>query len=138
MLCLNRKCPRGLPSLSILCLAVLTIIATAQAQTFQYSRGWTNGKRSGLASPIGLLDLENGYLNPEMSELSLLPGHLQMNLSPQARLRTLDYNQVRSFYICFTHINMPPTCHLYLKNRCIILPHCSSQTLRSRLEPQLH
>ncbi|ODM93598.1 Pro-corazonin [Orchesella cincta] len=93
----SRKFSRTYMSWTALCVLSLYIIATAHAQTFQYSRGWTNGKRSGPtggAPAVGLVDLENAYLAPEASDLGLtFPGHIQMNLSPQARLRTLDYNQ---------------------------------------------
>lgn len=110
----HRKCPRWVVSWSIVCLAVLSIIATSHAQTFQYSRGWTNGKRSGPVAPIGLVDLENGYLNPEMSELDLLPGHIQMSLSPQARLRTLDYNQVNDTFLQILILSIS-------SSRCVIV-----------------
>ncbi|CAL8081509.1 unnamed protein product [Orchesella dallaii] len=93
----SRKLSRTCISWTALCLLALYIISTTNAQTFQYSRGWTNGKRSGPtggAPAVGLVDLDNGYLSPEGSDLGLaFPGHIQMNLSPQARLRTLDYNQ---------------------------------------------
>lgn len=87
-------------------LVMLMLVVSAEAQTFQYSRGWTNGKRSGgggngvggggvyggPSSVLGPYDLEaNGLLSTDPLEVILPPGHLQMSLNPALRLRPGDY-----------------------------------------------
>lgn len=37
--------------------AVLAALSAADGQTFQYSRGWTNGKRNGLGGGNGIYEL---------------------------------------------------------------------------------
>jgi hypothetical protein len=85
---------------------MLYLVVSAEAQTFQYSRGWTNGKRSGMnlgplgvyggaSSVLGPYDLEaNGILGSDPLEVIIPPGHLQMSLNPNLRHRG-EYGQVR-------------------------------------------
>lgn len=80
----------------LLLLVGATLLATAEAQTFQYSRGWTNGKRSGGYGVGGPYDLGTGegMLGVDPLEVIIPPGHLQMSLNPQSRYRAGEYTQV--------------------------------------------
>ncbi|CAG7838673.1 unnamed protein product [Allacma fusca] len=80
---------------------LVVIVASCQAQTFQYSRGWTNGKRSG-SSPVGytygqglsqLVDLENSLVGVPLEEPSVAMPGLHMNLNTQGRVRPADFSQ---------------------------------------------
>ncbi|OXA38095.1 uncharacterized protein LOC110862025 [Folsomia candida] len=79
----------------LLLLVGATLLATAEAQTFQYSRGWTNGKRSGGYGVGGPYDLGTGegMLGVDPLEVIIPPGHLQMSLNPQSRYRAGEYTQ---------------------------------------------
>jgi hypothetical protein len=70
------------------------MLASSEAQTFQYSRGWTNGKRSGVIGMSPYEAIESGLVGVDPLDVIIPPGRLQMNLVPQGRFRSVDYNQV--------------------------------------------
>ena len=106
-------------------LAFLVLVAVGcQGQTFQYSRGWTNGKRGGGYPPVSsssagsspgastggqspVFDIDNGLVGVGLPlEDSAVPvplsvGALRMGLNngPQGRLRSMDYAQVTKIYM---------------------------------------
>lgn len=82
---------------------LIMMVASCQAQTFQYSRGWTNGKRSGpnpvpVGYPYGpgssqLVDLENSMMGVPLEEPSLAMPGLHVNMNSQGRVRPVDFSQ---------------------------------------------
>lgn len=94
-----RKLSTGILWKSVVVLLVV-VIAVCEAQTFQYSRGWTNGKRSrGMENrypsgpgPAQPFDIDVGVVEVPIDDV---PVPLRINLSPQLRTRSTDYNQVR-------------------------------------------
>jgi len=108
----NNRRRRGLLTWKSVALLVVLMVVSSEAQTFQYSRGWTNGKRNGGMSVSPYEAVESGLVGVGVDPMDMIipPGHLQMNLVPQGRFRSLDYNQVKRYNKGITKLNYRNVC----------------------------
>lgn len=91
-------------SLLFYALCLCCCLQSTVSQTFQYSRGWTNGKRSGVSTPIPQLKVAQQLINgddiPEMCKYNKIDSKLmtQSNLSVDVSTDSLISHDSQAIY----------------------------------------